>query len=119
MLQGVENRREGAAQFMGQQGHEFFLAPIGFGQAVCPLPLGLRRLAFGEVVHHPGERPGLFVLVEQRRHDCLTPKPCAVLPNLPAIAVSPTVGQRRLEFMLGLARDECLRAKRSGKSAAR
>ena len=55
MLHGVENRRERAAKFMGKQGHELFLAAIGFGQAVCPLPLGLHRLALGEVVHHSGE----------------------------------------------------------------
>ena len=40
---------------MGKQGHEFFLAPIRFGQSVGPLPLGLHRLALGEVVHHSGE----------------------------------------------------------------
>ena len=55
MFRALTNRREGAAQFVGQQGHELFLAAIGFGQTVGPLPLGLRRLAFGEVVHHSGE----------------------------------------------------------------
>ena len=55
MFRALTNGRERAAQFVGQQGHELFLAPIGFGQAVGPLPLGLHRLAFGEVVHHSGE----------------------------------------------------------------
>ena len=101
--QGVEDGREGAAQFVGQQGHELFLVAVGFGQAVRPLPLGLRRLALGEVVHHPGERPGLLRLVEQRRHDGLTPEPCAVLPHLPAHAVRPALVGGHVEFVFGLA----------------
>ena len=101
--QGVEDGREGAAQFVGQQGHELFLAAVGFGEAVRPLPLGLRRLAFGEVVHHPGERPGLLRLVQQGRHGGLTPEPCAVLAHLPAHAVRPARVGGRLEFVFGLA----------------
>ena len=94
--QGIENRRKRTAQFMREQRHELFLAPIGLGQAVCPLSLGSDGLALGEVVHHSGERPSLFVLVKQRRHGGLTQETCAILPNLPAIAVGPTIGQRRL-----------------------
>lgn len=46
-VQGIENRREGAAQFMGQQSHESFLAAIGIGQTICPQALSLHRLALG------------------------------------------------------------------------
>ena len=95
---------------MRKQGHEFFFVPIGFRQTVRPLALVLDGLAFGQVVHHAGERPSLFVLVEQRRDGRPTPEPGAVLPNLPAIIFRMAVRQRRLEFMLGLARDARLRA---------
>ena len=53
--QGVENRLEGAAQFMGKQGHEFFLVPISFGQPVRARALSQHRLAFSKVVHHSDE----------------------------------------------------------------
>ena len=39
--QGVEDGRERVAEFVGQQGHELLLAPVGLGQAVRPLRLGL------------------------------------------------------------------------------
>jgi hypothetical protein len=76
---------------------------VGFGEAVRPLPLGFRRLTLGEVVHHPGERPGPFGLVHQGRHDGLTPEPCPVLPHLPANAVRPARVEGHLELVFGLA----------------
>ena len=39
--QGVEDGRERVAEFVGQHRHELLLAPVGLGQAVRPLRLGL------------------------------------------------------------------------------
>jgi hypothetical protein len=103
MLRALTMGDRGAAQFVREQGHELFLVAGGFGEAVRPLPLRLRRLTLGEVVHHPGERPGLLRLVQQGRHDGLTPEPCPVLAHLPAHAVRPALVQCRFEFVFGLA----------------
>ena len=113
-VQGIEDGRQGVAQLVGEQRHELFLAAIGFGQIVGSFPLGLLRLAFGQVVHHSGEGPHLFVLVEQRRHGGLAPEPRAVLPNLPADAVRVTGIQRRLQLVLRLAAANVFRRKQAG-----
>jgi hypothetical protein len=57
----------------------------------------------------------LFVLTKQCCHGCLTPKACTVLADLPAVSVSPTVSQRRLELMLRLSGENIFGRKEAGK----
>lgn len=60
----------------------------------------------------------MFVLVEKRRHIGPAPKPRAVLADLPTSAVSSTVSQRGLEFVLGLAGANVFGRKEVGKVLA-
>ena len=116
--QGVEDGRERVAELVGQQGHELFLAPVGLGQAVRPLRLGLARLVVGQVVHHPGEGVDLLRLVVEGGDGGLAPEPGAVLAHLPADAVGVAVRPGRLEFVLGLAAEDVLGGEEAGEVLA-
>ena len=116
--QGVEDGRERVAEFVGQHGHELLLAPVGLGQAVRPLRLGLPRLGVGQVVHHPGEGVDLLGLVVEGGDVGLAPEPGPVLAHLPADAVRVAAFPGRLEFVLGLAADHVLGGEEPGEVLA-
>ncbi len=101
-VQGVEDRGQGVAQLMGQDGQELVFFLIRLGQGLGPVAqLLLHLLLLGLIAHHLDEAPQRAAVVPQGGGDAAAEEVGAVLAHMPPIVARPALGEGRLEFLLG------------------
>jgi len=86
----------------------------GRSAGLAALPGFLGHVPLRLVPHDLGETPEFVVVVPQRRHRPAAPEAGAVLADVPAVVVPPTLLQRLLHLLLRVALLDVLRGEEDG-----